>query len=79
MIWKYLEQNVLFPKGFNWIQHRVSRLGLLHCLLLKYLIREIPSLAFRIVSLFSKDICVLFKVIFPSMIIIDLDLKNKNK
>ena len=28
MIWKYLKQNVLFPKGLNWVQHRVSRMGL---------------------------------------------------
>ena len=26
MIWKYLEQNVLFPKDLNWVQHRVSRI-----------------------------------------------------
>ena len=35
MIWKFLKQNVLFPKGLNWVQHWVSRLGLLsilsHC------------------------------------------------
>ena len=24
MIWKYLEQNILFPKSLNWIQHWVS-------------------------------------------------------
>ena len=29
MIWKFLKQNVLFPKGLNWVQHWVSRLGLL--------------------------------------------------
>ena len=29
MIWKYLEQNVLFPKDLNWIQHWVGRIGLL--------------------------------------------------
>ena len=29
MIWKYLEQNVLFPKDLNWVQHLVSRIGLL--------------------------------------------------
>ena len=28
MIWKFLKQNVLFPKGLNWVQHRVSRIGL---------------------------------------------------
>ena len=28
MIWKYLEQNALFPKDLNWVQHRVSRIGL---------------------------------------------------
>ena len=28
-IWKYLEQNVLFPKDLNWVQHLVSRIGLL--------------------------------------------------
>ena len=21
MIWKFLKQNVLFPKGLNWVQH----------------------------------------------------------
>ena len=26
MIWKYPEQNMLFPKGLNWVQHWVSRL-----------------------------------------------------
>ena len=29
MIWKFLKQNVLFPKGLNWVQHCVSRIGLL--------------------------------------------------
>ena len=29
MIWKYLEKNVLFPKDLNWVQHSVSRIGLL--------------------------------------------------
>ena len=29
MIWKFLKQNVLFPKGLNWVQHWVSRIGLL--------------------------------------------------
>ena len=28
MIWKYQEQSVLFPKGLNWVQHLVRRLGL---------------------------------------------------
>ena len=28
MIWKFLKQNVLFPKGLNWVQHCVSRIGL---------------------------------------------------
>ena len=28
MIWKFLKQNVLFPKGLNWVQHWVSRIGL---------------------------------------------------
>ena len=28
MIWKFLKQNVLFPKGMNWVQHWVSRIGL---------------------------------------------------
>ena len=28
MIWKFLKQNVLFPKGLNRVQHRVSRFGL---------------------------------------------------
>ena len=27
-VWKYLEQNVLFPKGLNWLQHWVTRFGL---------------------------------------------------
>ena len=27
-VWKYLEQNVLFPKGLNWLQHWVGRFGL---------------------------------------------------
>ena len=26
MIWKYLGQNVLFPKDLNWVQHWVSRI-----------------------------------------------------
>ena len=29
MIWKFLKQNVLFPRGLNWVQHWVSRIGLL--------------------------------------------------
>ena len=29
MIWKFLKQNVLSPKGLNWVQHLVSRIGLL--------------------------------------------------
>ena len=29
MIWKSLKQSVLFPKGLNWVQHSVSRIGLL--------------------------------------------------
>ena len=29
MISKFMKQNVLFPKGLNWVQHWVSRLGLL--------------------------------------------------
>ena len=28
MMWKFLKQNVLFPKGLNWVQHGVSRIGL---------------------------------------------------
>ena len=28
MIWKFLKQNVLSPKGLNWVQHLVSRIGL---------------------------------------------------
>ena len=28
MIWKFLKQNVLFPKGMNWVQHWVSRVVL---------------------------------------------------
>ena len=31
MIWKFLKQNVLFPKGLNKVQHWVSRLGLFRC------------------------------------------------
>ena len=27
-MWKFLKQNVLFPKGLNWVQHWVSRIGL---------------------------------------------------
>ena len=27
MIWKFLKQNVLFPRGLNWVQHWVSRIG----------------------------------------------------
>ena len=29
MIWKFLKQNFLSPKGLNWVQHLVSRIGLL--------------------------------------------------
>ena len=29
MIWKFLKQKVLFPKGSNWVQHWFSRIGLL--------------------------------------------------
>ena len=29
MMWKYLEQTVLFSKDLNWVQHWVSRIGLL--------------------------------------------------
>ena len=25
-VWKFLKQKVLFPKGLNWLQHRVSRI-----------------------------------------------------
>ena len=28
MIWKFLKQNVLFPKGLNWVQQWVGRIGL---------------------------------------------------
>ena len=28
MVWKFLKQNVLTPKGLNWVQHWVSRTGL---------------------------------------------------
>ena len=28
MIWKFRKQNGLFPKGLNWVQHWVSRIGL---------------------------------------------------
>ena len=31
MIRKFLKQNVLSPKGLNWVQHLVSRIGLLIC------------------------------------------------
>ena len=29
MVWKFLNLNVLSPKGLNWVQHLVSRIGLL--------------------------------------------------
>ena len=29
MIWKFLNLNVLSPKGLNWVQHLVSRIGIL--------------------------------------------------
>ena len=29
MIWKFLKQNVLSPKGLNWVKHLVSWIGLL--------------------------------------------------
>ena len=29
MMWKFLKQDVLFPKSLNWVQHGVSRFGLL--------------------------------------------------
>ena len=29
MIWKYLEQNILFPKGLNWVQHRETKFELI--------------------------------------------------
>ena len=29
-VWKFLKQKVLFPKGLNWVQHLVSRIGLLY-------------------------------------------------
>ena len=32
MIWKFLKQNFLFPKGLNWVQHWVSRIGLFRLL-----------------------------------------------
>ena len=28
MIWKFLKQNALFPRGLNWVQHGVGRIGL---------------------------------------------------
>ena len=28
-VWKFLKQKVLFPEGLNWVQHWVSRIGLL--------------------------------------------------
>ena len=31
MMWKYLEQNVSFTKDLNWVQHWVSRIGVLGC------------------------------------------------
>ena len=34
MIWKFLKQNVLTPKGLNWVQHWVSRIGLSTALLI---------------------------------------------
>ena len=27
MIWKFLTQNVLSPKGLNWVQHLVTTIG----------------------------------------------------
>ena len=27
-VWKFVKQKVLFPKGLNWVQHWVSRIGL---------------------------------------------------
>ena len=33
MIWKFLKQNVLLPKGLNWVQHWVSRIGLFRTIL----------------------------------------------
>ena len=36
-IWEFLKQNVLFPKGMNWVQHCVSRIDqffkVWHCLI----------------------------------------------
>ena len=28
-VWKFLKQKVVFPEGLNWVQHWVSRIGLL--------------------------------------------------
>ena len=49
MIWKYLEQNVLFPKGLNWVQHWVSRLGLLVIVCLRFLSHPSLELAARMI------------------------------
>ena len=39
MIWKFLKQNVLFPKGLNWVQHWVySRIGLFASYLISFII-----------------------------------------
>ena len=45
MIWKFLKQNVLTPKGLNLVQHRVSRIGLLlrHCTQIGYRKSSIKS------------------------------------
>ena len=41
MIWKFLKQSVLSPKGLNWVQHLVSRIGLFNCLTLQDVITGI--------------------------------------
>ena len=50
MIWKFLKQNVLFPKGLNWVQHWVSRIGLLRAFFpgkKKLFIRSLSSFVHR--------------------------------
>ena len=39
MIWKFLKQNVLFPKDLNWVQRWVSRIGLLGAKRLKIILK----------------------------------------
>ena len=43
MIWKFLKQNVLFPKGLNWVQRWVySRIGLFASYLISFIIFSFP-------------------------------------